>query len=355
MTLPPLRKVGKVAVLRPNALGDFVFCLPALHALRAVYPAAEIVYLGLRWHADFLDGRIGPVDRVVVVPPMPGIGAAPDAGCDAAAASAFIDAMRRERFDLVLQMYGGGRYANPLVQRFDARLTVGMRAPDAAPLGRCLPYYGGVNRRLQLLELAALAGAQAWPLTNSFHVTSADRARAAAALPANDGKPLVLLQPGSTDTRRCWPAARFAAVADALTEQGARIVINGTADEAPLVREVAGAMRHAAVDLSGALSVAALCGVLERCALVVSNDTGPLHLALEIGVPCVGIYWFTNLLESAPLAQQMHRAAVSLQVHCPVCGEENLLHRCAHDVSFVDAVTLDEVRALAIGLYRDAR
>lgn len=355
MTPPPLSKVGKIAVLRPKVLGDFIFCLPALHALRAAYPTAELVYLGLRWHADFLDARIGPVDRVIVVPPLPGIGAPPDGDGETPAAQMFVDAMRRERFDIALQMYGGGRYANPLLQRFGARLSVGLRAPDAAPLDVCLADTAAVNRRLQLLELAALAGAPSWPMAAPLHVTSGDRDQAAAIVPPDDGKPLVVLQPGASDPRRRWPAARFAALADVLAAEGYQVAVNGTAQEAALVREVVGAMRHAAIDLSGKLGLPALCGLLARCALLVSNDTGPLHLALEIGVPCVGVYWFTNLLESAPLVQRTHRAAVSLRTHCPVCGEQNLSHRCVHDASFVDEVTLDEVRALAMALLRESR
>jgi len=358
MTPLPMRKVSKIAVFRPSALGDFVFCLPALHALRNAYSSAEIVYLGKRWHADFLRGRPGPVDRVVVVPPVAGIGApangADDPTGDASGEAKFTEAMRRERFDLAMQMYGGGRFANPLLQRFNARLTVGMRTPDAAPLGRCLPFGGMVNRRLQLLEIAALAGAQSWPMTANMHATNMDRELAARLVPLTSGKPLIIVQPGATDPRRRWPAKRFAAVADALTEEGAIVAVNGTHTEAPLVREVLEAMRYEAVDLSGRATLSALCGLLERCTLIVANDTGPLHLALEVGTAGVGIYWFTNLVESAPLSQRGHRAAVSLRVHCPVCGMANVVQRCEHDVSFVDDVSLEEVTALAIALYRES-
>ena len=57
--------VRKIAVFRPNAVGDFVFSLSALHALRRAYPDAELVLLGLPWHAAFLADRPGPVDRVI--------------------------------------------------------------------------------------------------------------------------------------------------------------------------------------------------------------------------------------------------------------------------------------------------
>lgn len=62
--------VRRIAVLRANVLGDFIFALPALEALRAAYPQAEIVLLAKKWHATFLQGRPGPVDRVVAVPPF---------------------------------------------------------------------------------------------------------------------------------------------------------------------------------------------------------------------------------------------------------------------------------------------
>jgi ADP-heptose:LPS heptosyltransferase len=54
-----LNRVRKIAVLRPNAVGDFVFALPALHALKHSYPDAEIVLLGKAWHAAFLQGGPG--------------------------------------------------------------------------------------------------------------------------------------------------------------------------------------------------------------------------------------------------------------------------------------------------------
>lgn len=111
-------------------------------------------------------------------------------------------------------------------------------------------------------------------------------------------------------------------------------------------------MRHRVLDLSGKLSLSGLCGVLERAALMISNDSGPLHLALAIGTPAVGIYWLNNLIESGPLRQDWHRAALSARTHCPVCDKENLNMRCAHEVSFVDDVRFEEVHMLAMELYR---
>ncbi len=65
--------VRKIAVLRTNGIGDYVFAIPALESLRNAYPKAQIVLLGSPWHAAFVEPRPGPVDRVVVVPPTRGV------------------------------------------------------------------------------------------------------------------------------------------------------------------------------------------------------------------------------------------------------------------------------------------
>src|SRR5690606_9642641 len=119
-------EIRKIAVLRANGLGDFIFSLPAFEALRAAYPRAEIVLLGKPWHHRFLEGRPGPIDRVVAIP-AGGLGEEGDPPANPAEVSAFFAAMAAERFDLALQLHGGGRHSNPFVQRLGARLTVGLR------------------------------------------------------------------------------------------------------------------------------------------------------------------------------------------------------------------------------------
>lgn len=346
---PPLDRVHRIAVLRPNAVGDFVFALPALHALKQAYPAARLTLVGKAWHRDFLAGRPGPVDDVAVMPPVPGIGAASEAGGDAVdAIEDFIARMREQSFDIALQMYGGGRHSNAFLQRFGARLSVGARARDAPPLDRWLPYREPVPRRLALLEIAGLAGAPPFvPPLPELTLVDADRAEAAAAVPPVPGERLAVLQPGASDPRRRWPAHRFAALGDCLARQGVRVAINGAPGEAALVAEVAGRMRHPAVALAGRLGLGGLCGLLARARLLVSNDTGPLHLALALGVPGVGIFWLTNLVEGMPLRPSLLHAALSLRTRCPVCGQDNVAQRCPHDASFVADVGLDEVAALA--------
>lgn len=333
----------QILVFRPSAVGDFVFALPCLWSLRTAYPKARLVYVGQQWHARFLVRGRTPVDDVLVLPPCPGINASDAHG---AALDSFIGDLRKKSFDLALQIYGGGRIANPLVKRFGARTTIGFRAQDAPGLDRHISYAPLQNRRLQLLEMAALAGAPPELPNPELLILPEDRDEIAAILHTLD-RPFVLLNPGASDPRRRWPAIKFGAAGDGLASQGFQVLVHGTASEAALCRSVIESMRSQAIDLSGRLSLGGLCALMARAALLVSNDTGPLHLATATGAPAVGIYWLGNLVESMPLQQHLHRAAWAVDTHCPVCGKPNLCERCEHEDSFVDGVTVRQVMALA--------
>lgn len=345
--------VHKIAVLRSNGIGDFIFALPALQALRLAYPNAEIVLLGLDWHAEFLRDRPGPVDRVEVVPRSRGVREPADFNEDPAEVEAFFERMLAEHFDLAFQMHGGGRFSNPFVQRLGARLTLGFRSPDAQALDRWVPYAFYQLEILRYLEVAALAGATLTSLEPRVTVTEQDLAEAIRALPPS-GMPLAVLNPGAGDPRRRWPIEKFAAVGNALAWAGAQVVVIGASGDQPLAEGIASAMAAPTYNLCGQLSLSGLAGLLSRAAVVVSNDSGPLHLAAAVGSATVGIYWCGNLITAGPITRTRHRPAISWRLDCPVCGLNCTRNSCEHSASFVAEVSQEEVTASALELMAQA-
>lgn len=344
--------VRRIAVLRSNSIGDFVLALPALDALRAAYPAAQITYLGTSWHPELLEGRPGPWDRVVVVPPYPGVRGDDEATRGTREVETFFEQQRKEHYDLAVQLHGGGGNSNPFVTRLGARISVGSRDVDAPALDRWIPYVHYQHEVLRFLEVVALVGAAPVRLEPRLQVTPADRAAAAAALPAG-GAPLVAVHPGANDARRRWPLGSFAAVADTLATRGAEVVLVGAAEDVPLATGIAAAMRHRPVNLAGRLPLSATLGVLERSALVLGNDSGPRHLAAAVGTATVAVYWCVNLINAGPLTRARHRVGVSFTAHCPVCGADQGHGRCDHDPSFVADVAVEEIARHAVELYEN--
>jgi ADP-heptose:LPS heptosyltransferase len=342
--------VHKLAVLRANAIGDYLVSLPALCALRAAYPAAELVLLGADWHAGFLAGRPGPVDRCLPVPPTAGI-RDDRPPSPPAALERFFARMRTERFDLAVQLQGGGCHSNPFVRRLGARVTAGSRAPDAPALDRTVPYTPHQHEVHRFLEVVGLVGAAPVTLEPRLAVTAADRAEAAAALAA-DERPLVVLHPGANDPRRRWPVERLAVVGGELARKGARLAVVGTRAERPLVDRLLAGLDGDPADLAGRLGLGGLAGLLERAVLLVGNDSGPRHLAAAVGTATVAVHWGVHLGSYGPLYRARHRAPTSWRLHCPVCGANGLHQDCrsSHHASLVADVTTDEVLAEALDL-----
>ena len=345
----PVAEVRKIAALRANGIGDLIFVVPALVALRRAYPRAELVLLGQAWHARFFRGRPGPVDRVIVVPPSRGVNGSETADDDPAALDRFFAAMRAERFDLALQLHGGGRHSNPFVRRLGARVTAGLKSVDAEPLDRWVPYVYFQQECMRYLEVVALVGAPPVQLEPRLAVTAADRAEADGAVPP-EARPLAVLHPGAGDPRRRWPAEHFAAVADALDAAGARVGVIGSGSERSIVDAILGSGRGAVIDLCDRLSLGGLAGLLQRARVVVSNDSGPLHLAAAVGARTVGVYWCFNVFTSSPLTRTRHRPFTSWQTHCPECGASCVTGRCAHAHSLVASVPVAAVREAALEL-----
>jgi ADP-heptose:LPS heptosyltransferase len=345
--------VNRIAVLRANALGDYLQSLPALESLRAAYPEAEIVLLGAPWHAQTLTGRPGPIDRVLVVPAVEGIREpVPDDPVPADQLTEFLDKARAEGFDLALQIHGGGRNSNPFVTKLGARVTAGLRAADAPPLDRTVPYRFYQPEVFRYLEVTELVGAPAVAYRPRFALLPTDRTEAARVAP--DGIRCAVVHPGASDSRRRWPAERFSQVATFLTGQGMEVLVTGTPAERDLVAEVVAGAGSGVHPVVGELTIGGLGALLAHAAVIMSNDTGPLHLAAAVGTPAVGLFWVGNMINFSEPERTRFRPLISWVIHCPRCGadctrdlypERGGGSGCAHRDSFMADIPVAEVVA----------
>lgn len=336
--------VARIAVLRGGGLGDLMFALPAVEALAAAYPDAEITLLGTPLHAALLAGRPGPVHRVEVLPFAPGVRPGPE---DPDALAAFFASQQARSYDLAVQVHGGGRNSNPFLLQLGAAHTVGTGTPDAVSLERTMPYVYYQHEVLRALEVAGLAGAVPLSLEPQLQVLPVEQEKAAAYLAP--GRDLVTLHPGATDPRRRWPASSFAAVAARAAAEGCRVLVVGDDGDRELAEQIVALSLAAAGpdadvgSVAGMLDLGTLAALLQASAVMVGNDSGPRHLAQAVGAPTVGIYWFGNVINAGAMGRTRHRVHMSWVSVCPVCGADVTqvgwtAQRCEHDDSFVAAV-----------------
>jgi heptosyltransferase-2 len=152
------------------------------------------------------------------------------------------------------------------------------------------------------------------------------------------------LNPGSTyGGAKRWLPERFAETADRLAGQyNARVLIVGARGEEPLAQAIAGRIKANTVVLSGKTSVRELMAAVKRCAVFITNDTGPMHIAAAFGVPLVAVFGPTDWRTTAPFGTG--HALVRQPVDCSPC----LLRECPIDHRCMTRVSVDEVYQAAI-------
>lgn len=344
----PLRRIG---VFRALHLGDLLCVVPALRALRAACPQAQITLIGLPWAQDFAERYARYVDDLLVYPCGEHL---PRAAAGSAGFSAFVEQARARRFDLLIQLHGSGEASNALVARLGAAHLAGFAPARQTPMPpHFLPWPASsepeVSRYLRLVQQlgAPDCGAQL-----EFPLSEAERHQATRLLDRfrlARGR-YVCLHPGAKLLSRRWPVERFTAVAQRVLDAGWSVALTGSAGEAALTAAIAARLQapsgRAVADLSGQTTLGSLAGVVARAALVVANDTGISHLAAALSTPSVIVSSGADAERWAPLDRKRHRVFWQAAA-CRPCSHDECPtgHACALGVS-ADRVAAAALAAL---------
>jgi heptosyltransferase I len=329
----------EVGILMLTALGDAVHVLPVLRAMRRSRPDWR-----LTWIIQPIPHRLvapnDPADDYIVFDRRRG----PSAWTAYAEARR---AMAGRRFDLLvcLQVY---LKAGLLAAVLPADVKLGFdrrRARDANWLftNARIPARGQAHVQDQYFEFLRYLGIDPEPVVWGLEPTEAEREQQRAFLERVGGTPTCGVVVGTSRPEKDWGAERYARVIDAVrADLGmAPVLIGG-----PSPRERAAAERIVATGSGDPIDMLAddvrrLVWLTEACDVVVSPDTGPLHIARAVGTPVVGLYGFTNPLRSGP-----YRAFTDLVVdgYARHPGEEYALSP-RHRPGGMDRVTVDAVVA----------
>ena len=295
-------------------MGDILHALPAVTALRQLHPEWQIDWLvEPRWQsllsAEGAESATAARAHTAARPVVDRLHFAATKTWRKAPLSretrqevgALRKALKAARYDAVLDLQGAIRSA------ILARMAAGKRLiGEDSPREHAARWLfterirtQGTHVIEQDCELAsAVAGDALQPVTPLLPVDPAAEQWADPILPVNAVQPAVLINPGAGWGAKCWPAERYAAVAQGLIERGCQIFINAGPGEEPLAEIIVAATQGAARPV--VCTLPQLIALTRRVALAVAGDTGPLHLACALGRPVVGIYGPTDPSRNGP-------------------------------------------------------
>lgn len=321
----------RIIVRAPNWVGDAVLSVPALKSLRQRFPDAEITLLVRPWVAG-LFRSIDFVDRVWARP-SPGMLRWVSTSRQIRAGGFDLGILLTNSFESALTMFAAGvkERAGYATDHRGALLTEAIALPE--PGLHQTAYY------LRLLDSFLGPGPEP---DIAFDASPAERAAARRLLAAegiSGTDRLLVLSPGAAfGSAKRWTEAGFARLADRLTAAlGFRTVIVGAASEEAIAKRIGALMETPATNLAGRTDLETLVGVLAEAGLVVTNDSGPMHIAAALGRPTLGIFGATDARITGPVGTRAR--VISHQVDCSPC----LLRACPIDHRCMEWLTVDRV------------
>ena len=333
----------KILVVQPSWVGDAVMATPTLRAIRELYPDAHVsylmrryvkpVYAGMPWADQLITYRTGKTKAKA------GKGQFFELAGRLRAAKFDLAVLLPNSFKsaLVCKMAGIPRVVG--YERDGRGFLLTDKLLPVKDKGKFVPspivkYY---------LGLAHYLGSPHRDLRLQLFVTEGERREAREVLarsgidpdadrPADrGGRPMIVLNPGAAfGAAKCWKAEYFAELADRFVDDlGATVLLSAAPKERAIVETIKRQMRHAPVDLSNkGMTLGSLKEIVRRCDLMVTNDTGPRHIAAAFDVPVVTVFGPTH-----PEWTEIYYAKerqVAVKVFCGPCQKKTcpLDHRC---------------------------
>ncbi|MHB8122747.1 MAG: glycosyltransferase family 9 protein [Desulfuromonadaceae bacterium] len=320
------QKQQNILIIKPGAMGDLLHLTPTIRGLRKRFPHARIdIMVGNEASTDLFRHHPDITDILVY-----------DRRGEHRSFSALLSLWKKIRsrsYDLVINF-----------QR--SNLKTWFLTSAALPC-RILTYHktrkNVIHAVMDHLKTVKPLGISPDGDKLDLYLAPEDRQHATALFKSQnfDGRPIVALNPGASNLIKCWSTQQFAALGDRLVnELGVEVVVVGGGGEQELAHDICARMDHKPLNVVNKTTMLQLGAVLSNCALLVSGDTGPMHMATAVGTPVVALFGAIDPQRTGPVGMG-NRVISHPEISCVPCNAK----KC-HNPRYLECmerISVDEV------------
>lgn len=336
-----------ILIVKMSAIGDVIHTLPALNALRDHFPNASITWLVEEAAADLVIGHPS-VDNVIVSKRKRWMKSLFSSSCPSALIKilSFIRTLRETEYDMIIDFQGLLKSGvMVMLARGEKKIGFdkGMEHAECSHLFynlRLTPVSMEIHALKRGLMMIQSLGVKVDKVEYRLPVTPGDQGAVHALLKRNGiraEEKIICINPQATWETKLWDNEKFADLSDRIQERyGARIVFTGGAEDRAVIEDIISMTNKACVNLAGLTTLKMLATLYAKAAVLVTTDTGPMHLGAAAGTRVVAVFGSTAPWRTGPYGSD--HVVVRSAGRCSPCFKRECVHRtCMHDIS-VDQV-----------------
>ncbi len=336
------KEYKRILIVRTDRVGDVILSTPVIKALRSAYPNAYLAMVVRPYTRIIVDGNPN-LDEVILYDKD-------SKEKNWFAAFKFSRELAKKKFDLAVVLNPSNRsnlipFLAGIPRRIGYDRKYGFLLTDRIKDTK----HAGKKHEIEYnLDIVRALGVEAADNSSFVPVSPESEKWAEDVLKKENILPfdkLAVINPGASEKSKMWFPERYAGVANKLAEKGVKIIILGGPGDKEIAGQVINNLRCAYINMVGNNNISQAASLLKRCALFISSDTGPMHLASCVGTPVIAI-----LGRSQPGLSPLRwgpRSKKSVVIHKELGCEACLAHNCKKGFLCLQAITENDVLAAA--------
>lgn len=320
--------VASLLIIRPGGIGDAVLMAPLIGALRKSFPNARVEVLAEKRNAGAFSLCPG-IDRVMRY----------DNPWE-------FWAVLRRRYEVVIDSEQWYRLSAIVARIIRSQVKIGYGTNDRRKMfNYTIGYDHDRYEPLNFLNLLRPLKMEFPKMVSSpfLVVPENDQDSADAMLGSLLNRPFIVLFPGASTPEKCWGKEKFIQLSVCLSRNGYSVVVVGGKEDVSTGDIIA--VESSAVNLSGKTSLQETAGILNRSKLLISGDSGVLHMGFGLGKPTVSIFGPSNANKWAPRGDR--HIFINHKLPCSPCSRFGISSSCQLDSNCINDISVDEVFAAA--------